>query len=68
MDTGHPVSWSIYNSEILFLLYRCDNPVAVSGGQQPKKIKLDDEEEDIDDVTREFRDQSLLSGRSRIFA
>ena len=52
----------------MFLLYRCDNPVAVSGGQQPKKIKLDDEEEDIDDVTREFRDQSLLSGRSRIFA
>ena len=61
----HAVS-TFHLKNILSSFYRCDNPVAMVGGQQPKKIKLD--EEDIDDVTREFRDQSLLSGRSRIFA
>ena len=44
--------------------HRCDNPVA--SNPRAKKMKIENDE-DLDDATKEFHQRNLLSGRSMIF-
>ena len=45
--------------------YRCDNPAA--NNPRAKKLLVEDDLEDVDEVTKEFHERYLLSGRSMIF-